>query len=212
MAAPAHEHILVVVHPGSACGSANENLGRAKADEYRDELTFLFEQWEGPVLVIDGALSDELPYYGPYGRALNDLVARAQAQGKLGLRVQGDDAELEHNQEWAIAEQVRLQGWTPATHRFTVTGAWFEVPTGDGCVGSVIQALRAQQFQAYVSPHVVAITRRGYAASEAAILKHVDPAYFSAPEPDSTRPVATLEPPPAPAIAGPRRRSPSYRK
>jgi len=72
--------ILVIVHPGSCCGSADMNLGRYEAGALRDYLADTVNAWRGPVLVIDGNLSDELAQtaYESLGRAIKNALRRAK--------------------------------------------------------------------------------------------------------------------------------------
>ncbi len=41
------ERVLVVVHPGSACGSANFNIGQFEARSAREELADELTRWDG---------------------------------------------------------------------------------------------------------------------------------------------------------------------
>ncbi|PZU15218.1 MAG: hypothetical protein DI591_10845 [Citromicrobium sp.] len=59
---------LLVVHPGSGCGSANHSLSQAHAIETRRALENLLAQWHGGVVIVDGSNSDELENY-PLGGA-----------------------------------------------------------------------------------------------------------------------------------------------
>src|SRR5690606_34274136 len=145
----ARDHILIVVHPGSACGSADMNLGYDEADEARAGLMQELWDWQGPMAVIDGDLSDELtgmrPAHCDLGQALSDALASAKADGHLAQRIRGDDNEA-FNQEDAIASLVEEHGWDPRCQRFTVTGAWFHPQDGSGCVGSVRDVLANRGF------------------------------------------------------------------
>lgn len=134
--------IFVVVHPGSALGSANMNLGKFIAEGARSALEHAFDSWTGPSVVIHGELSDELPHYPQFAQALNQMVNRSQAHGHVVATLVGDD-ESEHNQEEAIKNWVTAQGLVPGEVRFRVTGAWYHSSDGGGCVGSVIDQLKA---------------------------------------------------------------------
>jgi hypothetical protein len=142
------EKILVVVHPGSALGSADSNLGGFEARAGRDALQYAFENWDGPVLVIHGELSDEFPSYPIFDRFLKEMIARSRAAGHRCEEVQGDDMS-NHNQEKAITKWVKDQGLTPETACFEVTGAWYN-EDGGGCVGSVLKRLRKLGYTAEV--------------------------------------------------------------
>lgn len=137
-------NILVNVHPGSACGSANSNIGRSDARSARQSLVEVLDGWTGGLLVIDGEFSDELPDYPAFEQAIDRALERALGQGLISRRVLGDDPD----QRDRICEFVAdlPQGAKPS---FTVTGAWYHPEDGGGCVGSVIQELQrlGQQVQ-----------------------------------------------------------------
>lgn len=136
--------ILVIVHPGSACGSADMNLGRDEACRQRLDMQLLVQGWEGGVLVIDGELSDELeqgrPSHVEWGQAIKGALARAAEAGLVSERMRGDDAE-EFHQEAAMAALLEKHALTPESAEFGLTGAWYESNTGGGCVGGVHQML-----------------------------------------------------------------------
>jgi hypothetical protein len=86
------EKILVIVHPGSACGSADFNYGsRSAADAERNGLIHEWNNWQGGAIVIDGELSDELPDYPELNAALTGVVDRAKAAGRTSIREYGQD-------------------------------------------------------------------------------------------------------------------------
>ena len=142
------QSVLVVVHPGSALGSATSNLGGFEARAARDALAWELNHWEGPALIIHGELSDELPLYPAMEQALDDLLWRNRQAGFVTEAVRGCDNEA-HNQEDAIEQWVREQAWDPATS-FVVTGAWYHPEDGSGCVGSVIDKLKSLGYTATV--------------------------------------------------------------
>lgn len=147
------EEVLVVVHPGSACGSADMNLGRMDARAARDALAFELDRWQGPVVVIHGEFSDELPSYPMLGQAVSNVVARARQAGHRADEILGDD-NSDHNQVAAITEwlEANVGADRPA---FRVTGAWYHPEDGGGCVGSVLDQLRALGHEAIVADSVV---------------------------------------------------------
>lgn len=147
---------LVVVHPGSALGSANMNLGKFEARAARAALAFALEQWEGDVVVIHGEMSDELPYYPRLQEAIQGVLERNRASGHHASEVQGDDAQA-HNQEAAIDAWLVDQGIIPGAMKFCVTGAWYHPEDGGGCVGSVVDRLRERGHSAEVDASAVEI-------------------------------------------------------
>jgi hypothetical protein len=138
--------ILVIVHPGSACGSANFHLGKYNAQAFRDGLVDEIEAWKGGVIVLSGELDDELAYswYGRLGPAIDDLLARAKAEGMPSARVKAHDPD----QIRAIKRLLK----TPKNQapEYVVTGAW-AYEDGTGCVYSVIEAIQSLDFKADVS-------------------------------------------------------------
>jgi hypothetical protein len=145
------QEVLLIVHPGSACGSADMNLGRDNAAIQRLDMQSLVEGWQGPVLVIDGELSEELEggrdAWSQWGQAIKDALSRASSAGLPSRRIAGDDFS-EFNQEAAARALVQEFGFTPDTTEFALSGAWYESDTGGGCVGSVHDVLASLGFTA----------------------------------------------------------------
>lgn len=133
--------ILLVVHPGSACGSADFNLGTGPARAARSNLTDELNDWAGGVVVLDGLLSDELASTPVLDAALANSLARAQVSGQLARRVWADDpAHLACVRR--LVRELRCGG--TANPRFVVTGAWYHEDDRQGCVGSVLDLLTGQ--------------------------------------------------------------------
>jgi len=146
--------VLVVVHPGSALGSADFNLGKFEARAARDQLAQELETWEGPLLVIHGQLSEDLPDYPRLHQAIEGAVARNKAAGFAADQVRGCDEE-EHNQEAAAEAWVSSLAWNSQETEFEVSGAWYHPEDGSGCVGGVIEHLKQLGYSAHVSPSAV---------------------------------------------------------
>ncbi|EHP90405.1 hypothetical protein [Methylorubrum extorquens] len=134
--------LLIVVHPGSACGSADFNLGEAEAALGREALAEDLDAWTGPVAVIDGDLSSELRRrnYRDLGTAVEGMLERAAGAGHRSVRMRGD-AEEEFDQAAAAAAivadmQLAAGGW-----QVEVTGAWHDPDQLDGCVNSVVEVI-----------------------------------------------------------------------
>lgn len=145
------QDILILVHPGSACGSANFNNGYKSAEASRRELIDALNQWDGGVLVIDGDLSDELPDYPMFNRAIESALARAQEHGHISRRVMGNDPDqVDRSREFVAS--LPDQG---KSMRFEVTGAWYHPEDGMGCVGSVINELKKMNCQVYLGDSAV---------------------------------------------------------
>jgi hypothetical protein len=85
--------IMVVVHPGSACGSADFNIGFMLAQKYRRALCGRLERWLGGLVILDGELSDELSSYPALKDALEETFARASAGGRVAIRSPAEDPD-----------------------------------------------------------------------------------------------------------------------
>lgn len=141
------EAILVLVHPGSACGSADFNLGTAVAQASREALIKELAQWSGGIVVIDGCSSDEIALHPSFDRAINASLARARSSGLTANRVAGDDPEqVDRIREFAE------RGDDSRARSFTVSGAWYHSADGSGCVGSVVAELQRLDCDVTVSP------------------------------------------------------------
>lgn len=141
------QDILVIVHPGSACGSADFNLG-TNAAKARKLLINDIAHWHHGVIVIDGELSDELthPSNQPLHRAINLALARARDLKLTSIRQYGHDPD----QVQVIQQVIKQLSLLPKNARFLLTGAWLHSRDGGGCVGSVHQALSEMNFCAVV--------------------------------------------------------------
>ena len=137
--------LLIIVHPGSACGSADMNLGNDTAEFLRLEMQGLVEGWAGGIAVIDGELSEELERHAGrsswfnWGRAIDEALARATTRGFISTRIMGDDGSA-YDQQSAASDLVSQLGLSPSTIEITLTGAWIE-DDGSGCVYSVRDTL-----------------------------------------------------------------------
>ncbi len=155
------QSILIVVHPGSACGSANFNLGRNLADGCREVLTNDILAWQGPIIVIDSDLSSDLedPRFADLGAAIAEATERARAAGRLGLRVVGSDDTLpgEDNQSQAISGVVACYQLSPDQHRFEVTGCWYDPEEDYGCVNDVRDTLAAAGFDTSIRDSAISL-------------------------------------------------------
>lgn len=141
------EDLLIVVHPGSVCGSADFNLGKSDARCARDGLVLELNDWSGGIVVIDGSLSDELVHHRSLDQAIEQALARARDAGHRCERVVGDDPD----QVDRTRELIKRLGDRAPFTRFVVTGAWYHPEDGSGCVGSVVNTLRERGLQAQVS-------------------------------------------------------------
>lgn len=149
--------VLIVVHPGSACGSADFNLGRDLADRQRLNMQEAVEQWTGPVAVIDGLFGDELDPdawrrpWREWGEAIEGALARAKDAGHLSERVMGaDDGSTPLNQMEAARKLAEDHGLSPQDTPIVLMGAWVDAQ-GGGCVHAVREELEEMGFSVTVA-------------------------------------------------------------
>jgi len=135
--------IMLLVHPGSAMGSADMNLGRQEARAAREFLADDIAAWKGPFFVIDGSLSDEVPGHARFHAAIESALKQAK---KLGGRIWGCDDVGPHLSETLPALLRSLPQITPKTHRFELTGCWATRHGKWGCVNAAADALIALGF------------------------------------------------------------------
>jgi hypothetical protein len=145
--------VLVLVHPGSMCGSARMFLGKSEADGARSAVLEEVAAHLGPIVVIDGFLSDELT---STEQAIIDEALSSNADaGHLAVRLWGCDAGEAPYPGWApfgaSMEGAVFEGQEKAAtaiaprladHRIFVTGAWATEDLSSGCASSVLVALR----------------------------------------------------------------------
>lgn len=134
--------VLILVHPGSLCGSADYNIGRLNACAARDEIASQLNGWNGRLLVLDGALSDELPSYRQLNEAIRQAVARCSTATGFGRRVDADDPD--HSE---IAVRHLREARIPLSTEVFVTGAWYHPGNDGGCVNGAFDALKAAGYR-----------------------------------------------------------------
>ena len=136
--------LLIVVHPGSCCGSADFNCGNDAAEASRETLAEDLDGWLGALAVIDGDLSSELRLraYRSLGSALEAALERAAAAGLPAIRIRGGD-EDEFDQVAAALSLAATLGLAEGDWTVEVTGAWYDPAGSDGCVNSVVEALES---------------------------------------------------------------------
>lgn len=138
--------ILVIVHPGSACGSADFHLSKYDAQASRDGLVHEIEAWRGGVIVLSGELDDELAnsWYGRLGPAIDALLAHTKVEGTVSIRVKAHDPD-----QIRVIKRLLKKPENQASE-YVVTGAW-AYEDGTGCVSSVVEAIQSLNFKATVS-------------------------------------------------------------
>lgn len=147
----AKSHTLVLVHPGSLCGSATSALGRWEASCAREAVLDEVSQHEGNLIVIDGFLSDELSY--EENHLINEALTLQKQGGHTAMRIWGCDAGEDPFPGWKGCGEGDLifDGQSEAAISISnkiaetvieVTGAWAREDLSSGCATSVLMALR----------------------------------------------------------------------
>lgn len=171
--------VMILVHPGSMYGSASALLGPDAAQRGREDVLYEIETWEGGLVVIDGALSDEIRMVDQ--ATIEEALDRAETRGAVAMRLWGDDGGEAPYPDWTGRGDVDLihDGQREAATqlaprlrdaaRIEVIGCWaspdFE---GGGCVNSVAQLLRAQLGEAVpVEIHGASLVDPDLSAEEA---------------------------------------------
>lgn len=135
---------MLLVHPGSAIGSAAMTLGRQDARAAREFLADDVAAWRGPFFVIDGSLSDEVPSHARFHTAIETALKQAKT---LGRRIWGCDDVAPHLSESLPALLASLPQIAPETHRFELTGCWATRHGKWGCVNAAADVLIALGFE-----------------------------------------------------------------
>lgn len=130
--------VLFIVHPGSACGSADFNLGVETASGDRENLTSFIEQWAGGVIVLRGEHDGELTLrrYRPLGQAVAGALQAARATG-ISVSVAASDPT-----QMTVARTVVKKLGLALDRTIVVTGCWASHAGNSGCVNSVFDVLR----------------------------------------------------------------------
>lgn len=148
--------LTVLVHPGSACGSADMNLGKYDARAARDGLVLDIGSVDGDLLVIDGSLSDELAAHPLFDAAIRDALTDARARGHVGRRVRGSDDE-DYDQTHAARDYIAGEMLSPETHHIRLTGAWYDHDGDQGCINSVLEVFEAAGFSVAVMDNAISL-------------------------------------------------------
>ena len=119
--------LLIVVHPGSLCGSLWWSAAKPQATT--DAIIAEIDGWTGPKVAVYGELEDELD-----DRAYRDLANSVNAISDI---VDGDPSK--DGLTDAARDILRLHP-SETLNRVVVTGAWADPDSG--CVNMVADALR----------------------------------------------------------------------
>ena len=135
--------LLIVVHPGSLCGSADMYL-RGWAEGTRGSIAAEIARWQGAVAIVTGDLDDELDL--PKYSTLKEALAKAT------FRTYG--APFNDTLRSAAARIAKHFGLTKGA-QVVVTGAWND-HDGTGCVTCVADALKRRGFGIDISDNAPA--------------------------------------------------------
>lgn len=143
--------VLVLVHPGSACGSLDFHHGRRMADEERGMLARRLLDWNGPLVVVDSDLSDEIVQHPGLHDAIAGALDRGRTAGHHVSRTKCDDED----DDWVrrAVDAVLSVGST----RAIVTGAWYHADDDGGCVNAVYDGLAETGLAVDVDDSAIAI-------------------------------------------------------
>lgn len=136
--------LLVLVHPGSACGSADFHHGRSYASAERSALADVLGGWQYDLLVVDSDLSDELVRYPTLTSAIDDALSRSSSSGHGARLMAGDEQDDYDATDWVSQVRDHVLQLQPA--RIVVTGAWHHVDDDHGCVNAVYDVLKHEGF------------------------------------------------------------------
>jgi hypothetical protein len=153
-AAAGEPETLILVHPGSMCGSARMQMGRLEADAGREEVLERVRSHDGPLFVIDGALSDELS--ASENALIEAALSRSEAAGHPAGRLWGCDSGEAPFPGWSgrrtnggplvfDGQEAAAEALAPSLPAgpVLVTGAWAGSNADQGCVNAVANAVRA---------------------------------------------------------------------
>lgn len=147
--------ILVLVHPGSACGSADFHHGRSYASSERDMIIGLLSSWDGGMLVVDSDLSDEIAQQPRLETAIAEALRRAKATGH-STRLLAGDGQCDYDEtDWVsqVVEHVLRTG----IRRAVLTGAWYHRDDDGGCVNAVYDELVREGISVVVDDSALSI-------------------------------------------------------
>jgi hypothetical protein len=147
---------LVLVHPGSACGSADFHHGRRAATAARQAIADLLLSWDGDLVVVDSDLSDEIDGSPPLAAAIDGALAANAERGWRTVRLRACDAGDERDGGNWVAE-VRDHVLGLSVRRVVITGAWYHPDDDGGCVNAVYDALDARGLSLDVDDSAISI-------------------------------------------------------
>lgn len=143
-----HE-VLVVVHPDSACASADFQYTSPDIAQWRREaLAQEISEWEDNIIVMDGEYRDQLrsQEFEELNNAIDDCLHDAALKNLIALRTSATDQDLAATIQRILNRLYLLKRQTI----FHITGAWYK-NDGSGCVATVTNALTLKGYTAFVA-------------------------------------------------------------
>ena len=157
---PTIERLLIVVHPGSLCGSADMNLDTPASQGARNAVAEDIDNHVahgGSIALLHGFLSDELPKHPTLNNSIMKAAATARAHGQIGAHRFGCD-NLEPRLEEGLDQIVRDLALDPAYTEVTLTGAWYDPVNREGCVNATQRYLQEKGFRTRVLDSAAVLT------------------------------------------------------
>lgn len=139
--------VLLMVHPGSACGSANFNIGQIQADQGRAGLIEDIDhavQNNMHIIVLSGDFDDEIPYFPDLNKAYGEAIKPVAGRVRKAVYA-GDPDQIDVTQEI-----VKGLGGKAKDIHFLVSGCCLldaDKEVKEGCVGSVYETLKSCSLQ-----------------------------------------------------------------
>ena len=148
--------LLVLVHPGSACGSTDFHHGPQMGDGLRLMLGECVRLWRGPMLIVDGELSDEIMEHAGLLAAIESGMAQNTALGHKVRRIVACDFTHEGSStSWTDDVRAALLGFDVG--RVVVTGAWYHPDDDAGCVNAVYDLVTEMGLPADIDDSAISI-------------------------------------------------------
>ncbi len=146
--------LLVLVHPGSCCGSANFNLGRTEGMNARVNLEEELMEWSGDLLIVHSDLSDEISLYRDFDRAIQNAKSKANVVKEIVDWDESSSGMGAATRSWLSKKSCP---WKPGSTDVSLTGAWHHVDEEGGCVNSFRDLFQDMGFDAQILDSAVVL-------------------------------------------------------
>ncbi len=131
------KNILLIISPGSACGSTYHKLGYTKSGQAHEKIAKTIRNWKDDIIIIDCHVSEELSHY-----PLLELAIQKQQERSEHKEILFDRYECHKVKEgqWVKDIAKHIIGKRIYNQNIYVTGAWHK--TEEHAVSSLIETLR----------------------------------------------------------------------